>query len=111
MIRYLNNRYLDVEIIFNNATGLKIPVSSVLKKKCYVIPKEYITKGANSNQTGVCNDHIYDSEHKINVAAEVYYYDEKGNAYIDAAVLKAGTTITKGNSTSSGRFVSHEIKS
>ena len=107
MIRYLNNRYLDVEIIFNNATGLKIPVSSVLKKKCYVIPKEYITKGANSNQTGVATITYTDSgAPKINfVAAEVYYYDEKGNAYIDAAVLKAGTTITKGNSTSSGRFM------
>ena len=28
MIRYLDNRYLDLEIQFNDAKGLKIPVSS-----------------------------------------------------------------------------------
>ena len=52
MIRYLDNRYLDIEIEFNSADGLKIPVSSVLKKKFYIIPKDYITKVERKEVTG-----------------------------------------------------------
>ena len=53
MIKYLDNRYLDVEIEFNSADGLKIPTSSILEKKFYVIPSEYITKGGDSGGNGV----------------------------------------------------------
>lgn len=53
MIRYLDNRYLDIEIEFNNADGLKIPVSSILKKQFYVIPEKFITKGGEDGSNGV----------------------------------------------------------
>lgn len=104
MIRYLNNRYLDVEIEFNNASGLKIPVSSILKKKCYVVPKEYISEGANSTQKGVAQVVYSDSgQTKISfVPTEIYFYDEDDNAYIDANALDAGTTIALGYSKSAG---------
>ncbi len=82
MIHYLNNRYLDVEIQFNNADGLKIPISSIVKKKCYVIPQEYITKGTgNSRKEGIAVISFKkDGTEQIDfVPAEVYYRDEKGN--------------------------------
>ena len=50
MIRYLDNRYLDIEIEFNNADGLKIPVSSILQKRFYIVPKEYITKSQEESE-------------------------------------------------------------
>lgn len=104
MIHYLNNRYLDVEIEFNNADGLKIPISSIVKKKCYVIPQEYITKGAgNSSKEGVATiSYKKDGTEQIDfIPAEVYYRDEKGNAYISASIADAGTTILKGESSDS----------
>lgn len=104
MVRYLNNRYLDIEIEFNNASGLKIPVSSILKKKCYVLPKEYISEGANSTQKGVAQI-VYSDSGKSEISfvpADIYYYDDDGNAYIDANVLDAGSTIALGNSGTGG---------
>lgn len=99
MIRYLNNRYLDVEIEFNDADGLKIPLSSILKKKCYVIPKEYLTEGSEEGGggTGVFIQ-TYDKNgqpEKKFCKTEVYNIDEEGKAYIDAALFDAGTKLIK----------------
>lgn len=98
MIHYLNNRYLDIEIQFNNADGLKIPVSSIIRKKCYVIPEEYITEGdgtSTSNKKGVVAiSYSKSGQEQLDfIPAEIYWKDEDGNVYIDANLLAAGTTI------------------
>lgn len=41
MIRYCNDRYLEVELITNIETGLKIPVSSLVNKEFYLVPQLY----------------------------------------------------------------------
>ena len=53
MIRYADKRYLNVELILEDQSGLKIPKSSVIKKSCYAIPQDYITTGGNSSDSGV----------------------------------------------------------
>lgn len=100
MIHYLNNRYLDIEIGFNNATGLKIPMSSIIPKKCYIVPGDYITKGnseKNKNKLGVVNvSYTEDGTSQINFTpVDIYYRDEENNYYIDTKVLSPGTTILK----------------
>lgn len=102
MIHYLNNRYLDIEIQFNNAEGLKIPVSSIVKKKCYVIPYEYITEGdgtSTSNKKGVAAiSYAKSGQEQLDfIPAEIYWKDEDGNAYIDANLFDIGTTIINEN--------------
>ncbi len=100
MLRYLNNRYIDLEIEFNNADGLKIQVSSILKKKCYVVPDEYITNGADSNagEKGVMlltykKDGTRETVFK---PTEIYYENEDGDAYVDAGLFETGATIVCG---------------
>ena len=100
MIHYLNNRYLDIELEFNNATGLKIPLSSILQKKCYVVPGDFITKGnteKNRNKLGVVSvSYTEDGNSQINFTpVDIYYRDEENRYYIDTKVLPAGTTILK----------------
>ena len=100
MIHYLNNRYLDIEIRFNNATGLKIPMNSIIQKKCYMVPGDFITKGnseKNRNKLGVVNvSYTEDGTARINFTpVDIYYRDEKNRYYFDTKVLKAGTTILK----------------
>lgn len=50
MIQYLDNRYLDLEIELNDNAGLKIPLSSILKKTFFKIPTEYVTKDQKGNE-------------------------------------------------------------
>lgn len=99
MIHYLNNRYLDIEMQFNNAEGLKIPTSSIITKKCYVVPAEYITKGDGTTSSGkegvVAIQYSSSGREQMNfVPADIFWKDEDGNVYIDAGLLKTGTTIT-----------------
>ncbi len=100
MIHYMNNRYLDLELQFNNAAGLKIPVSSIVKKNCYVIPEEYVTEGngiSTGNKKGITVI-TYDQSGKEQLdfkQTDIYWKDEEGNVYIDAGVVSAGTTIIK----------------
>lgn len=51
-VRYLNERYLDIDIILDSYEGFKIPESAVVKKKFYQVPTEYITKGNDGQEDG-----------------------------------------------------------
>ena len=97
MIRYLENRYLDVHIEFNHAEGLKIPVTSIVKKKCYVFPKAYLTEGSveGGGGTGVfvrkfAKDGTASPQFQ---KTEVYYIDDNGMVYIDSDLFEPGTVI------------------
>lgn len=106
-IRYLNHRYLDVEIQFDNANGLKIPISSILQKKCYVIPRETITTGSGtSSQKGVMiKKYQEDGTPKPEfVPVSIYFEDENGNVYISADTFAAGTILMNENGTSQNTF-------
>lgn len=95
MINYIDNRYLDIKLEFEQIAGLKIPVSSVIHKKCFVIPSEYIVHQDNSGN-GV-NLKTYDKNGKETISfqkTKVYYKDEKGQCYIDAALFSTGDLIT-----------------
>ena len=47
-VRYLSERYLEVDITLDSYKGLKIPNTSIVKKKFYQVPVKYLTKGDNS---------------------------------------------------------------
>ncbi len=53
MVRFSDERYIGIRIILDDEEGLKIPVSSVVSKDFYTVPKSYITDGGNSLQKGV----------------------------------------------------------
>ena len=44
MIRYVDDRYLDVELITEDKSGLKIPKTSVVEKEYYEVPSEDVYK-------------------------------------------------------------------
>ena len=52
VVRYLDERYLDIDITLDSHEGLKIPNSAVVKKKFYQVPAEYISKGNDGKEEG-----------------------------------------------------------
>ncbi len=101
MIQYLNNRYIDIEIELNDADGLKIPVSSILKKNFYVIPDSYVSTDARGNEgVVVCS---YDAsgtpQYHLEETRICYPSQEEkaGECYIDAGQFEAGTVISESN--------------
>lgn len=98
MIRYADDRYLDLELILEDETGLKIPKSSVTEREFYLVPEDYLTQGGNSNATGVLVETGKDNP----VFREVSIYDqdeETGKVYLDTTIFEQGTVLRKPDST------------
>lgn len=52
LIRYASDRFLEIELVTNTVTGLKIPLSSIVMKEFYQIPSDYATTNEDSQETG-----------------------------------------------------------
>lgn len=97
MIRYATERYLDIELILEDESGLKIPKSAVTEKEFYVVPQDYITSGGGSNNNGVL---VQGKKNSVEFQeATVYYRDiETDMAYLDMSSFKEGTVLQKPDS-------------
>lgn len=98
MVRYASDRYVDVELILENQTGLKIPKTAAAKKVFYTVPLEYITESGKSKETGVLlvRTSKKGTETTEFVPAEVYYENEDtGMAYLDQRLFKDGDTLVQ----------------
>lgn len=97
MVRYAQDRFVDVELILEDQTGLKIPKSAVTKKDFYVIPEDYLTQGGNSNSTGVLID--TGKENAEFQTVDIYYRDAAtGSVYVDPDDFEKNTTLRKSGS-------------
>ena len=97
MVRYCDERYIDIELITTDETGLKIPKSAVTKKDFYIVPEEYLTQGGTGNSTGVLIDTGKDNAEFQSV--DVYYTDtEKQQVYLNPDVFDKNTVLRKEDS-------------
>lgn len=100
MIRYINERYLDVELILEDETGLKIPKSAETTKKFYIVPKSYLTQGGNSSSEGILlKTKDKEGNDITQFIAVTVYYEEDGYVYLDPNVFDKSTTLLKPDST------------
>ncbi|MGN0166490.1 MAG: HlyD family efflux transporter periplasmic adaptor subunit [Acetatifactor sp.] len=98
MITFLNDRFLDVELIVEDETGLKIPVSSIVQKEFFLIPEDFVIPGTSGG--GDCimrqcylEDGTISSER---LEIEVYNFDsESKEYYLDSSILNAGDILYK----------------
>lgn len=96
MVRYAKERYLDIELILEDETGLKIPKSSMTEKEFFIVPMSYITHGGNSSKDGVLIQ-SKNSEGKtitefINVTI---YYEDQEFVYLDPNEFEKEVTLLK----------------
>lgn len=93
MQNYMNDRFLEIELNINSAEGLKVPNSSLLKKKFFAISQDYLARAANGS-IGF-NKIVYDEQGKqdyeyISVDSNLL---NEGNYYVPEGDFKAGDTI------------------
>ncbi|MBQ6106002.1 MAG: hypothetical protein IJL03_08665 [Lachnospiraceae bacterium] len=95
MVRYLNKRFLTVNLDLVQEDGLKIPKTALVEKEFYMVPKSYFTKGGDSNKTGIMilrHDEEQKKKYYEFLPVEIYYEDETYN-YIDMKAITYGTFI------------------
>ncbi len=99
MVRYINDRFLDIELLLGNNTGLKIPKTAITTKEFYTVPKTYFTLGADSSQPSLL---LCDSENSsaelVNVISPTIYYETEDYYYIDDEFVSTGDSILKPDS-------------
>lgn len=95
MLRFVDDRYLDIELILSTETGLKIPVSAISEKQFFLIDGNYITEDENDRHTVLMEVYNEDgSKVASSVNLEIYYYDEENNKYyVDETILSAGDVL------------------
>lgn len=99
MIRYVNERYLDIELILEDESGLKIPKSAETAKNFYVVPKSYLTVGGNSSSDGVMRQQTNSKGESITEFVKTtVYYEEDEYVYLDPKVFDKGDVLVKPDS-------------
>lgn len=91
---YLEDRFVDVELDFDSVDGLKIPLTSVVEKDFYVVPKEIFSLGAESQKLGLIKK-VYEDNGDIKYPFVVtdIYYDDGAYYYIDTDLFEPGQVV------------------
>lgn len=96
MERYINDRFLRIEFALRQASGLKIPNSSIMKKEYWEVPSNYVT---NSNRKISVVKRVFKEDGTADtetIDVTSYYADEE-KYYIRDQRLKAGDLIMNGS--------------
>jgi hypothetical protein len=105
MIRYCDDRFLDVELVTNTRSGLKIPVSSIVTKEFYTIPSSFQTVSGENSEVGFLKE-VTDGEGNVStsfVASTLYeeITDEntgKSVYYVDMEDFSEGDVLVQPDS-------------
>ena len=97
MIRYINDRYLDVELVINDQSGLKIPISSITEKEFFTVPKEYFTVADSTDDMQLM---VLDTENdnQVTLVNPTIYYETDDYYYIDLETVSSGDIVRKQDS-------------
>lgn len=108
MVRFASDRYLDIQFMIDDTSGLKIPSSSITTKEFFVIPEEYVMKGGENDSEGFLVQSFGEDGHSTEVfVTPTFYSITDGMVYIDPnqgsfssneAYIKAGDRIIIPNS-------------
>lgn len=123
MVRYASDRFLEVELVVNTRSGLKIPVSSIVTKEFFMIPRDFLAKGDNGAGSGFIREVDSKSTETATefVSAVIYKEvdaqgveitqetteDPGGYCYVDMSTLQEGDVLKKQDS--SETFVVGEV--
>lgn len=90
MIRYAKDRFLNIELILEQESGLKIPKSSVIEKDFYIVPSEYMT----SNESGTTQGFLIKEDgESVFHTVEIYHITEDGDVYLNPGDFGANTLL------------------
>jgi len=94
MITFCTDRFIDIELLLDEETGLKIPNSAIVTKEFFIVPKSYVTKGGNNGNDGVLLETYNDEGEAITQFVETEIYEEtETEYYLDDSTLRAGNYI------------------
>lgn len=108
MVRYINERFVDIELILKDTTGLKIPKSSITSKEFFTIPKKFFYLGGNSDNLGILvKQQKNGAESVAAFISPTIYHETEEYYYIDNEYVSDGDMILMENSVSTYKIGAH----
>lgn len=102
MVTFAKDRFIDIELLLHEETGLKIPNTSIVNKEFYLIPRKFITKMDEGSDIGSILLETYKDDGTITTTyreIDIYSYDEETEEYyIDSNILQSGSNLLMADS-------------
>lgn len=99
MVRYANDRFLEIELLPGNNTGLKIPKTAITTKEFFTIPKNMFLPGKdNSKKSLLVQQTDKNGKTTIITVSPTVYYETDDFFYIDNECVMAGDVIQQADS-------------
>ena len=98
--QYVNERFLDINFMFEESSGLKIPASSVITKDVYMIPVDYLTGGSGDSDLTHFNQVTYGNSGSTSIKqiSPIIYFTDKRFCYVDPSSIDSDAVLQKNNS-------------
>ncbi|MDO5345981.1 MAG: HlyD family efflux transporter periplasmic adaptor subunit [Lachnospiraceae bacterium] len=92
LIRYVSDRYLEIELLMDRKSGLKIPSSAIAEKVFYRIPEDYvITNNDTENEITLLRETFNkDGSSSVKYVTATVYSKEDGYYLINTDLFKNG---------------------
>lgn len=100
LVRYVSDRYLEIELVMNKKEGLKIPSSAIVDRSFYRIPEEYAIKNEDTDQEIALKVESFGEDGSSSIeyiTANVYRYED-GYYLVDRNLFSEGDYIQMENS-------------
>lgn len=92
LVRYVSDRYLEIELLMNRKQGLKIPTSAIAEKVFYKIPEEYVIENDDSkNEITLLRETFHkDGSSVVRYVTATVYAKENGYYLVNKDLFQTG---------------------
>lgn len=98
MMRYVHDRFIDVELVVSEKTGLKIPNTAIVTKTFFKIPKKFFADNGESSSPGVFALPKGGKSKDANSLHPTIYSVDENFYYIDDETVKEGDVLIRKDS-------------
>ena len=100
LIRYASNRFLEIELVTNTKSGLKIPLTAIVNKDFYIIPKEFVISERQDSEANFIKE-TTDKSGKTSqeFIGATLYAEQEDHYFVDKSEFKEGDVLIKPDST------------
>lgn len=99
MVTFATDRFVDIELILDVESGLKVPNSAIVEKEFFLVPTNFVSKGGKKGNLGILKETYVEDGSVVPEFVEVSIYNEEnGEYYIDDSVLRAGDNLLRTDS-------------
>ncbi len=92
VIRFAGDRFVEIELLINRQSGLKIPNSAIAEKVFYRIPKEYVTENEQTENEITLRKETYNTDGSavVRIITATVYDKTDTDYYVDTSMFEEG---------------------